>query len=197
MPILKRYRDDEKECVEVRETCELSVARIEYLSEHKVEKSEKFLSVDPAPASSDVTDVAELKRNLLDTNLSLFARYRAMFALRDLGTEEAVLALAEGLEDRSALFRHEIGYVFGQLQHPAAVEALTKSLQRHGEHAMVRHEAAEALGSIATDNVFPILQSYAKDDELVVSQSCEVALDMYAYETSGAFQYANSLTATE
>jgi deoxyhypusine monooxygenase len=45
---------------------------------------------------------------------------------------------------------------------------------------MVRHEAAEALGGIATDECFPILQEFAKrmDVPRVVRESCEVALDM-------------------
>ena len=43
------------------------------------------------------------------TKLPLFQRYRAMFSLRNMGTEEAVLALAHGFTDKSALFRHEIG----------------------------------------------------------------------------------------
>ncbi len=178
----------------MRETCELAVARIEFLAANKVQKSDKFLSVDPAPPARDFVNVAALRENLLNTNLSLFERYRAMFALRDIGSEEAVQALAEGLEDKSALFRHEIGYVFGQLQHPAAVGALMKTLKRDGEHAMVRHEAAEALGSIATDDVFAVLKSFAADKEVVVAQSCVVALDMYEHERSGNFQYADTLT---
>lgn len=68
--------------------------------------------------------MAALKSKLLDTSLSLFERYRAMFTLRNIGTEDAVLALADGLKDSSALFRHEIAYVFGQLQHPASIPAL-------------------------------------------------------------------------
>jgi deoxyhypusine monooxygenase len=127
--LLEQYRDDPDECIEVRETCELSVDRIKFLADHKVEKSAKFLSIDPAPPSSSSENVAELKAQLLNDSLSLFERYRAMFALRDIGNEEAVLALAEGLNDKSALFRHEIGYVFGQLQHPAAVTALTESVR--------------------------------------------------------------------
>ena len=47
----------------------------------------------------------ELRENLLDTKKSLFERYRAMFALRNIGDEEAVLALADGFGDKSALFR--------------------------------------------------------------------------------------------
>ena len=34
---------------------------------------------------------------------------RAMFGLRNNGSEEAVLALVDGFQDSSALFRHEIG----------------------------------------------------------------------------------------
>lgn len=45
---------------------------------------------------------------------------------------------------------------------------------------MVRHEAAEALGGIATDDCLPVLQEFAKDTNCprVVKESCEVALDM-------------------
>lgn len=48
---------------------------------------------------------------------------------------------------------------------------------------MVRHEAAEALGSIATPEVLEVLEGFKKDEETVVRESCEVALDMYEYET--------------
>lgn len=54
-----------------------------------------YLSVDPAPPSAE-KDVGHLKAKLLDENASLFDRYRAMFALRNHGTTEAVESLAEG-----------------------------------------------------------------------------------------------------
>jgi hypothetical protein len=46
---------------------------------------------------------------------------------------------------------------------------------------MVRHEAAEALGGIATPEVFPYLKEYLtrEDAPVVVRESCQVALDMY------------------
>lgn len=46
---------------------------------------------------------------------------------------------------------------------------------------MVRHEAAEALGGIATPEVVPYLKEYMtrEDAPTVVRESCEVALDMY------------------
>ena len=40
--------------------------------------------------------VDELKHVLLDETRSLFERYRAMFALRDIGSDEAVLAICQG-----------------------------------------------------------------------------------------------------
>ncbi|KAI0244611.1 deoxyhypusine hydroxylase [Massospora cicadina] len=100
-------------------------------------------------------------------------------------------ALAEGLNDSSALFRHEIAFIFGQMQHPASVPALIKSLSNEGESAMVRHESAEALGSIATPEVLEVLQKFSQDSEKVVRESCIVALDMYEYENSDQFQYAH------
>lgn len=51
------------------------------------------MSIDPAPPLETTTtqSVDELKSILLDENLALFKRYRAMFSLRNIGTEEAVL----------------------------------------------------------------------------------------------------------
>lgn len=37
---------------------------------------------------------------------------RALFALRNNGTEDAVLAIVDGFGDKSALFRHELGAFF-------------------------------------------------------------------------------------
>jgi len=64
---------------------------------------------------------------------------------------------------------------------------------------MVRHEAAEALGGIATPEVLPYLKDYMtrEDAPVVVKESCQVALDMYEYENSDQFQYANGLDGTQ
>lgn len=58
---------------------------------------------------------------------------------------------------------------------------------------MVRHEAAEALGSIGKEECLVVLQRYCTDGERVVKESCEVALDMLEYENSDQFQYADGL----
>jgi deoxyhypusine monooxygenase len=143
-------------------------------------------------------NVEELGKTLMDTSQPLFLRYRAMFALRDLASPPdlptavpAVLALAEGFKDSSALFRHEIAFVFGQLSHPASIPALTAALSDTDEASMVRHEAAEALGSLGgEEGVEDTLKKFLKDKERVVVESVLVALDMAEYEKGTEAEYA-------
>lgn len=158
-----------------------------------------FASVDPAPpmVQSSVS-IPHLQTTLMDSSLSLFQRYRAMFTLRDLASPPdlptavpAVHALAQGFRDPSALFRHEIAFVFGQLSHPASIPALTAALANPKEASMVRHEAAEALGSLGEEEgVEDILRRFLDDPEQVVRDSVIVALDMAEYERSGEAEYA-------
>lgn len=96
LPLLKKYLSDPSQAV--RETCELSIAKINYdIVQSATASSDptasKYLSVDPAPslAMDREWSVEELKTVLLDQSKSLFERYRAMFALRNRGDEEAVL----------------------------------------------------------------------------------------------------------
>lgn len=98
-----------------------------------------------------------------------------------------------GLRCKSALFRHEIAYVLGQVQSPVCIPELIERLELAEENEMVRHECAEALGSIAQDRCREILEKYVKDNARVVKESCEVALDMCEYENSPEFQYADGL----
>lgn len=193
--VLREYSSDPQ--IEVAETCQLALQRIEWLNEKSSQESKNlstnpYKSIDPAPPSQ-TEDTETLKNILLDESRPLFERYRAMFSLRNKGDEDSVLALADGLKCRSALFRHEIAYVLGQMQHEAAIPQLIENLEDLKESAMVRHECAEALGSIAKDQCLTALEKYSKDQERVVKESCVVALDMYNYEQSKDFQYADSL----
>lgn len=108
----------------------------------------------------------------------MYERYGALFGLRNQGGDEAVAAIIESLNAKSALLRHDVNvkyvfvnhdfatslssfsrliyflwfqvaYVLGQLQNKSASDALSRVLKDVNEHPMVRHEAAEALGSIA------------------------------------------------
>ncbi|XP_037049814.1 deoxyhypusine hydroxylase [Bradysia coprophila] len=190
--ILERFAKDP--VVEVAETCEIALDRINWLANNndRVVDNNPYASVDPSPPSS-TNNISELKATLLNEDAKLFDRYRAMFSLRNLRTNESVLALSEGLRCGSALFRHEVAFVLGQLQEECSIPFLAASLRDINENEMVRHECAEALGAIASEECVQILNEYLNDDKRVVKESCVVALDMCEYENSPEFQYANAL----
>ncbi|KAL6271481.1 hypothetical protein ACE6H2_028392 [Prunus campanulata] len=177
---------------EVKETCALALNRIEQLKDsgnQSLDEKSPFMSVDPAaPATS--SSVNQLREVLLDEKKNMYERYAALFALRNNSGDEAVSAIVDSLGSKSALLRHEVAYVLGQLQNKDASAALSNILMDRNEHPMVRHEAAEALGSIADDQSVSLLEEFAKDPEPIVSQSCEVALSMLEFERSGkSFEY--------
>jgi deoxyhypusine monooxygenase len=73
-------------------------------------------------------------------------------------------------------------------------DQLIEVLRNEQEIDMVRHECAEALGSIATDRINEELAKYLdKSQPEVLRESCVVALDFSDYNSSGQFQYADSL----
>lgn len=190
-------------CPEVAETCQLALARAEWLrserergGEDAAEAASRFLSVDPAPPAPPSTPHAELEATLLNDGAPIFERYRALFALRNSGTAAAVAVLGTALRcTQSALLKHEIAYVLGQLQDPASVPALETSLADASEHAMVRHEAAEALGAVGAAAATAALKAATSDADPIVAQSAVVALDVLAHEASGAFEYADVVAA--
>ena len=185
---------------EIAETCQIAIDLIQWNSQQQrllqpetstsTEDKQSnhshsiYLSHDPAPPIHEKLTIAELQQQLLDPKLSLFHRYRAMFSLRDHNNDDAAMALVAGFHDSSALFRHEIAFVLGQMQRPITVDGLADVLKQKNEHRMVRHEAAEALGAIGGDKVESILQLYLTDEERVVTESCEVALDAMDYWSS-------------
>lgn len=73
-------------------------------------------------------------------------------------------ALLLGLADDSALLRHEICYVLGQLRKAKAIPVLVNLLEVDRD-VMVRHEAAEALGAIA-------------DPALLVQEQLDLVVDV-------------------
>lgn len=141
-----------------------------------------YTYVSPAPAAK-AAPVATLRTQLLDTRLPLFERYRALFALRDATHKEgerALQPLCEVLsrvaEQDSALLKHEVAFVLGQLEHGFAEEALCEAVRRESEHGMVRHEAAEALGAIGSPAAIAVLEEYSGHSEEILRESCWVAL---------------------
>lgn len=192
LEVLEKYSRDPQR--EVAETCQIARDRIRWRTEDggAFKDWNPYKSVDPAPPFVE-GDVEKWQRQLNDSSLPLFERYRALFALRNRGGKDAVLALVSGFNEPSALFKHELAYVLGQMQDESAVPALREKLGDRTENPMVRHECAEALGSIASPECLEILQGYLGDKERVVRESCVVALDMYEHEQSDNFQYANTI----
>lgn len=196
IPILEEYVKDP--VIEVAETCEIALDRLRWLqskAEADLRDDNPYASVDPSPPAA-TKDINELINVLLDEEARLYERYRAMFSLRNLRTEDSINAIGKGLKCKSALFRHEIAFVLGQLQHECSIDVLVENLRDNTENEMVRHECAEALGAIATDECIRVLNEYLSDEKQVVKESCVVALDMCEYENSPEFQYANALTAS-
>lgn len=170
---------------ELSETCKLALDRLDWYgrqSENKDQESKSvYNSVDPTPSYPDTMSIQELKVLYLDEKVCLFDRYRALFTLRNIGTPEAIAAICEGLfgsPSDSALFKHEVAFVLGQIQSLDSVEALTKKLADIEENEIVRHECAEALGSIGKSE---IIRGYIHDASRIVRESCQVALDMADY----------------
>lgn len=213
--VLDEYSADGAAPVEVVETCRIAAALLRLKGEGGGQgapaQRSAYKSVDPAPpaagvvggtgAAGEAPTVAALAATLADASADLFARYRAMFALRDAGGDAAVAALAAVLLSREpaapggggggALLRHELAFVLGQMQDAKAIPALAAALADLGEHDMVRHEAAEALGSVATDEARAVLAKFAHDKRPVVRESVAVALDIADYiQDDTALHYA-------
>lgn len=96
----------------------------------------------------------------LSGNIPLSQRYRALFTLKNLGkissdsvshlkikdkpevlvSDTAIDIIAQGFTDPSALLKHELAYVLGQMGNPKAIGILENVLQDQNQDAMVRHE---------------------------------------------------------
>lgn len=155
-------------------------------AEGRIPKVSQYGSVDPAPPSQE-TVVADLTQRLCDESLPMFQRMRAVFALRNQRTDAACLALCQGFSSDSALLRHEIAYVLGQMQNTVALPTLIERLEDGNEHVMVRHEAAEAMGAIGDRSVIPSLEKFSQDPLPEVAESCIVALDLLAWVDGAEF----------
>jgi deoxyhypusine monooxygenase len=113
----------------------------------------------------------ELKLTLEDPSSPIGKRMRAAYYCKQLFTNaqknnedapEIVELLCQQVFelDHGSLLRHEFAYVLGQMQTPLACQTLHKLLVEATEDCvMVRHEAAEALGAIASSDSTQVLES--------------------------------------
>lgn len=198
--IIERLRVNRKDASDiVNQTCELALDLAAWRAEQsedavkRMESLNPYGTKDPAPSFELDRSLDNLKATLLDAKSSLFDKYRALFTLRNRGQPADIQLLGETLvhykgQAKMSLFKHEIGYIFGQIQSLDAIPYLQEMVECKAENDIVRHECAEALGSIGTEKALEFLKSYLQDESLVVRQSCEVALDMIDY-TNDASQF--------
>lgn len=177
--------------ISVAETCYIASKKIEdaksMRSDTDYAQQSPFDSYDPAYPFIN-KNIEELESIFLQSPC-LYERYKAMFSLRNMKTPEAVFILEKGFENESALFKHEVAFVFGQMRMKESVNSMIEVLSRN-EHEMVRHECAEALGAIATDEANEALKRFVDDKSRIVRESVEVALDICEYEQSAEAEYA-------
>ena len=82
-------------------------------------KVSQYGSVDPAPPIMH-GEINDWESSLTDSNIPMFQRMRNVFSLRNDGTDAACIALCSGFNSNSALLRHEVAYVLGQMQNQVA-----------------------------------------------------------------------------
>jgi len=158
------------------------------MSKEEEEEDKQYDSIDPAPPSK-TRSIDELKSVLCDEDGRMFLRMRALFTLRNIGGPKAIDALACSFSSASVLLKHEVAYVLGQMQDSYAIDSLIERLADPQEDPIVRHEAAEALGAIGDTRSLGVLKQYLNDDCVVVSESCEVALDLLEWTKNDSLEY--------
>ncbi|VDD83961.1 unnamed protein product [Mesocestoides corti] len=217
------------DAVAVAETCEVGLGRIAWLQQANktpdpdADRAEAEFpnTVDPSPAFPPGTprSIADLRAVLLSPNRPLFERYQALFSLRNSAVASAVgaggddhkEAIIEALSASlaapgSALLRHEVAFILGQLGICRTGPALIERLEDTQEAPMVRHESAMALGEVAgkaqdddeaagesslAKRAREVLLAGCQDPEPLVRDSCALALDMADYVASNErFQFA-------
>ena len=93
-----------------------------------------FDSRDPALPLEGM-NLDEAKRIFLNDKECLYKRYQAMFYLRDAAEyTNTIDILGQGPRAKSALFKHEVSYVFGQIQTADSVKYLVEFMRDENEH---------------------------------------------------------------
>ena len=161
---------------------------------HKLKQ--RFTNLDPAPLFNLVdepkyADVKYLQEMLLDDkNFDLFQRYRALFTLRDIYTEEAVLAICQTLTKEnfahcSPLFKHEVAFVLAQMEgvFKTAIPFLLDCVNNEEEADITKHEVLVCLGEVLDEKDKQLVEPFTKHPVLIVAESAQCALFNIDYRT--------------
>lgn len=94
--------------------------------------------MDSTAANVFPKDTVERVGEILnDTDKLLAERFRALFTLRGVGSQEAVDQIGKCFNDPSALLKHECAYCLGQIQDPYAIPLLRNVLEDLNQEPMV------------------------------------------------------------
>lgn len=173
IPRLEPYLDSPVDII--KESAILAIKKLEN-SDKEEQPLSKYYSRDPAHPFKGTFEEAV---KLFYSN-DIEDQYRAIFYFRDLNTPEAVEILGKGFKFSSDLLKHEIAYVFGQMENPLSVPVLIEVLMNENEADIVRHEAAEALGNIATDEALACLEKFVDSEIDILKESSKVGLGISA-----------------
>ncbi|KAI4834600.1 deoxyhypusine hydroxylase [Plasmodium brasilianum] len=122
-----------------------------------------------------------IRKYLVETrNEFIEKQMRALYECREIykdDIDEIINILSYALENNdSALLRHEIAYVIGQISNEKCNDILIKLLNDKEENLMVRHEAAEGLAAIGSNSNIEIIRKFLEDEKIEVRETCELAL---------------------
>lgn len=148
-------------------------------------------SIDSHLQDSEIMSSVELSpiiSSLQSSSNSLASRFRALFTLKGLASlqptsiSQIISSIGSTFTSDSALLKHELAYVLGQIKHPLAEPILISVLSDLSQDEMVRHEAAEALGAISLTSSIPILEKFLNDESVSVRETCELAIEKIKFD---------------
>lgn len=148
-----------------------------------------------ADAIPTETTIAALRKTITSEDAPLPLRFRALFSLKHVAitstgrdAASAIDAIAAAFASDSALLKHELAYCLGQTGNMHASSYLCDVLKNTKEDSMCRHEAAEALGALGDASNLALLKEFRdrEGEEVVVTETCEIAIDRLEWENSEA-----------
>jgi deoxyhypusine monooxygenase len=147
-----------------------------------------------SPDTTIDATVLPLRKALTSETVPLARRFRALFALKHLASQQpptsqtlhSIRAIAAAFTSPSALLKHELAYCLGQTGNKDAVPYLRQVLEDRQEDEMCRHEAAEALGALGDLSSVDLMGQLKEDENepTVVRETCDLALDRILWENS-------------
>lgn len=133
----------------------------------------------------DLPSLSVLEEVLLSKSEPITKRMRALFYLRTIGSEQAISVIIKAFDDPSLLLQHEVCYVLGQINNTLALEFLIRVLQDENAAIISRHEAAEAIAAIGSQNTEGLIENYCSHSSQILAETCQLAIDRLKWLATG------------